>query len=599
MTPSVASPRALVAHFRTFARLARAQFLLLPPLMLVAGLFEGIGIVLFLPVLERLAAGTGASTPPLFGMALTALHLTTLPALLGAIAALFLAKFAVTLFQQLLIQRITRDLYRSLARRLIHGWTTSEYREFYLQATTGTLTNVLTRELWTFLGAFSYFCQLLVQAAYIGIYLGGSLLLDPRITSVAVAFGGVAILGLRRWMGVAGAHSLRFTAANVQFQDRLIEFLQHFKYLKATARFPTVERRLHETIEEMTAHQYRMGVIGAAMAAVPEPVAMLLLIAFLYGSVIVLGNAFAATAVLALLLYRMLMRILVLQTSWQKFVGCSGSLHAVSAAVVAAEAHPETRGTTAGATLTHAIVFDGVHFSYPAPSGGAVARAVLADVSLRIPARTTVAIVGPSGGGKSTIVDLLTGVLRPTAGRITVDGHDVCSMHRDALRATIGYVAQEIPMFNDTIAHNVDWWSHANDSEVRRRCAEASCDFIAQLPEQFATCVGERGIALSMGQRQRIAIARELFRDPELLIFDEATSALDSASEEVIRQHIERLAGKRTIVLVAHRLSTIRHADYLYVIDGGRVAEEGTYDALIANPASAFARMCALQTLST
>lgn len=576
---------------RTFARLARGKLLLLPPLMLVAGLFEGVGIVLFVPVLESLASrGTGVAAP-LFGNILATLHLESVPLLLGAIALVFLIKFSVTLLQQIVVLRITRDLYRSLAGRLLRGWASSEYRALYLRTTTGTLTNVLTRELWTFLGAFSYACLLLVHAITIAVYVAGSFLLDPRITVVALAFGGTVILALRRWTGIAGRYSIWFSEENVRFQDRLIEFLQHFKYLKATARFPTVERRLQAIVERMTTFQYRMGVVGSTVAALPEPMAICILLAFLYGSTALVGNAFATTAVLGLLLYRTLMRILALQTSWQKFVGCSGSLRTVQEALTTAAAHPEPCGTVRVDTVAREICFEDVHFSYSD-------RPALTGISLRFPARRTVALVGPSGGGKSTIVDLLTGVLTPTAGRVAIDGADYRSLDRDTLRAMVGYVAQEIVMFNDTVANNIALWEPTDEQRLRTRCAEASCDFIDHLPNQFATGVGDRGINLSVGQRQRIAIARELFRDPQLLIFDEATSALDSASEEIIRGHIERLAGQRTIVLIAHRLSTIRHADYVYVIDGGRVVEEGTFECLAGNPASKFHTMCALQMLS-
>lgn len=584
--------RILSTHLVTFARLTRGRFLLLPPLMLVAGLFEGAGIMLFLPVFDQLAVagGVAGTVPSATGSMLAALRLVTLPRLLAAIAVVLAMKFAVTLLQQVVIQRITRDLYRELSGRIMYGVARSEYQKYYLQTTTGTFTNVLTRELWTFLSAFSYACLLLVGVVYVAVYVAGALLIDPRMTGLAMACGVIVIIALRRWTGLAGVYSLQFTEANVRFQNHLIEFLQHFKYLKATARFPIIVERLRAMSERMTDLQYRMGVIGATVAGLPEIIAMLVLIVFLYVSVALIGNAFAATVVLAFLLYRTLMRVLSLQSSWQKFVGCSGALHAVEEVLAMIALHVEQRGDVRLTFVARGVAFEHVHFAYGD-------RGALTDITMRFPANRTIALVGPSGGGKSTIVDLLTGVLKPTSGRITVDDIDYGALDTETLRGVIGYVAQDIVMFNDTIAQNVAFWSPATSEEIQRRCAEASCDFVAQLPDQLATNVGERGSSLSVGQRQRIAIARELFRDPQLLIFDEATSALDSASEDVIRQHIERLSGTRTIVLIAHRLSTIRHADYLYVIDGGRVVEEGTFDALRGNPQSAFRTMCDFQRL--
>jgi subfamily B ATP-binding cassette protein MsbA len=157
-------------------------------------------------------------------------------------------------------------------------------------------------------------------------------------------------------------------------------------------------------------------------------------------------------------------------------------------------------------------------------------------------------------------------------------------------------VTQEITMFNDTIAANVSFWDDRAPVGVRERVRaalhRASCDFLDQLPSAEDTQVGDRGVNLSVGQRQRIAIARELYRDPDILIFDEATSALDSESEQAIQRSMEAMRGTKTMMIIAHRLSTIRHADHIVVIDDGRVAEEGTFRALYDRPGSLFRAMC-------
>jgi len=208
--------------------------------------------------------------------------------------------------------------------------------------------------------------------------------------------------------------------------------------------------------------------------------------------------------------------------------------------------------------------------------------------------------VGHSGAGKSTIVDLITGVLRPNSGRITVDGIDYSDLNRKSLRSMIGYVTQEIVMFNDNIRNNISLWDR--DAPDRDRRVELSAQksysdqFIAKLPAGYDSGLGDRGIKLSVGQRQRIAIARELYRNPQILIFDEATSALDTESENFIKRSIEDLKGNKTIIMIAHRLSTVKSADYIYVIDKGKVIEEGSFAALFENKNSKFYQMCQLQS---
>ena len=193
------------------------------------------------------------------------------------------------------------------------------------------------------------------------------------------------------------------------------------------------------------------------------------------------------------------------------------------------------------------------------------------------------AIVGLSGAGKTTIINLLARFYEPTSGRVLVDGIDVRDVTLDSLRSRIGLVTQEIILFNETIRDNIAYGlDNAPDGSIvaAARAAKAH-DFIMQLPDGYATKIGERGGLLSSGQRQRLAIARALLKDPPILILDEATSALDSESEHLIQEALGNLRQGRTTVVIAHRLSTVRSADRILVIEAGRIAERGTHDELI------------------
>jgi len=211
-------------------------------------------------------------------------------------------------------------------------------------------------------------------------------------------------------------------------------------------------------------------------------------------------------------------------------------------------------------------------------------RIILKGVSLDVPAGTSLAVVGPSGAGKSTLARLLYRFYDPTAGRITIDGQDIARVRQDSLRAAIGIVPQDTVLFNDTIGYNIGYGREgSSQADVEQAARGAAIDhFIAALPHGYESMVGERGLKLSGGEKQRVAIARTLLKDPPILILDEATSALDSRTEEAIQSTLNDVARNRTTIVIAHRLSTVVGADQIVVLDAGRVAERGTHAELLA-----------------
>ncbi len=233
--------------------------------------------------------------------------------------------------------------------------------------------------------------------------------------------------------------------------------------------------------------------------------------------------------------------------------------------------------------FTRAVVFEDVAYTYAGE-----AEPVLADVHLTIARGESIGIVGPSGAGKSTLVDLLLGLLTPTAGRITVDGRDVAGVLRGWQRH-IGYVAQEPFLLDDTLRRNVAFGVADGEIDDRRVTAALTLaqlgEFAAGLPGGLDTMLGERGTRLSGGQRQRVAIARALYHEPEVLVFDEATSALDTPTERELIAALEALRGVKTLVVIAHRLTTVRRCDRLAVLRDGRLAAVGSYDELLARDA--------------
>ncbi len=227
--------------------------------------------------------------------------------------------------------------------------------------------------------------------------------------------------------------------------------------------------------------------------------------------------------------------------------------------------------------VKEAIRLEGVGFSY------IPGVPVLQGIDVEVRAGQVVALVGPSGSGKTTLMDLVARFYDPTEGRITIDGVDLRDFSLHSLRSKLGIVTQETVLFHDTVRANIAYGLSDVSQEAVEAAARAAHahDFILQLPDGYDTVLGERGTRLSGGQRQRIAIARAMLRDPEILIFDEATSALDTESERLVQRAIEELFTGRTVFLIAHRLSTVQHADQILVIENGRIAERGTHQELL------------------
>ena len=224
------------------------------------------------------------------------------------------------------------------------------------------------------------------------------------------------------------------------------------------------------------------------------------------------------------------------------------------------------------------VRFDDVRFGYEP------AREILHGVSFAIPAGGTLAVVGPSGAGKSTLARLLYRFYDTTGGRILIDVQDIAHVTQASLRASIGIVPQDTVLFNDTIGYNIAYGRDGADDAAVEAAARGAAihGFIASTPDQYATKVGERGLKLSGGEKQRVAIARTLLKNPPILILDEATSALDSRTEAEIQSTLKAIAERRTTIVIAHRLSTIVDADEIVVLDAGRIAERGTHAALLA-----------------
>lgn len=563
---------------------------------------EAFGILMLLPLLQGLDSGTTTANTGIGKVVFDTLSRLgwsgSMSVLLLVIALAFIVK-GIILFGALSFNGyLLGQLLRELKGRLYADYIRMSF-SYYSTRNTGHFINVINDQITLTLNAFRTLVQLGSQLVNAIILIGLAFVVSWAFGLMALVFGIALFLLFVRINMYVRQLSRDNSVENGHLAKLLIQTLHGFRYLVATGQAKKIHVAVTSSISRLTDNITCLRMADGFTNAIREPITVVLIILILFVQHIILGQPLAPIMVSILLFYRGLNAILSIQSDWQALLGQIGSVEMVRDEFAAQECHREPDGSQAIPPLSKGISFRNVYFRYnPAHPD------VLQDINLVIPVCTSVALVGESGAGKSTIVDLLTMMLKPTKGQVLIDGVSGDRVRLASWREQIGYVSQEIVMFDDTIANNICMWEGdcAHDSALRARVRLAAQDayiaeFIETLPEGYQTLVGDRGVRLSGGQRQRLFIARELFRKPNLLILDEATSALDTESEHAIQESIDALKGSKSVVIIAHRLSTIRNVDYVYVFDRGRLVEQGPYQELRNTENSRFSRLVDMQTL--
>lgn len=585
----------LVLYTRVFYRFAGWRVPMLVLLALVSGLLDVVGIVALLPLLQvAMGETTDNATSQAALHVMTTLGIPTeFKSMALIIVAIFLAKGTFVFAQSFWTIHTITTVRKNIQTRLAKSIGDASFT-FYTDQNTGHMINVLTNETRRFSSGLKVFSQVLLGLIYIVIYVPTILTLQFNLALTLVVATLVVFVVARPLIEKTRLLSIRASEENSALAAELIQFVHAIPYLKATATLPNLRRRVRERVKKMASLDLRMGLRTAILGGFKEPVAVAVLILYILVEVEIGGGSLANVAVVALLLYRLLNQTLGLPASFQRINQLTGSIDFVVDFTRDVTKAVERDGPNVIDSVDADIVFSNVRFD----RGG---QNILRNINLKIEHQKTIGIVGESGAGKTTFFNLLTGLLDPSEGEITVDGQDYRTLARASLRRMIGYVPQDPVIINDTIANNICLYAGDPEApecreEIIAAARAANCEsFLQNTPDGLDTMVGDRGMRLSGGQRQRIAIARELFKDPHLLIFDEATSALDGQSEAYVQDSIDRLHGERTIVIIAHRLSTMRRCDWLYVFDGGTVIEQGSFSELYDKPASTFRRMCEQQ----
>ena len=588
--------KTLIYLFRVYLKHLdnRVWWLLL--FLLIIAIADGIGISMLMPLLQSLELDQGANNSGLLFSITNAIGVTgSLQGILTFMFMVYLTKALVKFSSGYYQSSLYKELYRKLKVNMYNQILKVDY-QYFSSRNTGHFITVINDHVQRMITSFNMFILVVtsITMAISYMVLAGSI--SWQVSVVSVFLGG-AIMGLMSFI----TKYIKRISKKISNQEKhnsqiAIQALYAFKYIVSTASFHNIKQLYKESIESITILQFKSQVANAFSKSLQELATITLLISLIIVEVVWLEQSITSVFVILLLFYRAVNQLLGAQINFQNLVNNIGMIESVDEEMDQLLLNQQvTEGIVIPANLNqNKIQLKGVFQKYKDGSNW-----ILQDINFTIYKNQTVAFVGPSGVGKSTLVDLLTGLLIPQKGEILTNGVPLARIDLVDWRSRIGYVSQEVMIFDDTIWNNICLFDKSAKLERIQEAAEMShmWNFSQELENGLQTRVGDRGMRLSGGQKQRLSIARELYKKPDLLILDEATSALDGESEGIIKEAIDNLKGKMTVVIIAHRLSTIKHADLIYVMDKGRIIESGTYEELTLQQDSKFQQMIELQNL--
>ncbi|MFM7248681.1 MAG: ABC transporter ATP-binding protein [Planctomycetaceae bacterium] len=564
----------------------RSEALFLVACMMFGAILETLGIGAVVPALIVMSSEEALRSFPAAALLVDRLgrpsHATLIVAGLLLLLGIYAFKSLYLLWLAWRQSRFLTNVQRSVTQRLFDTYLAQPW-SFHLQRNSADLVRNVTTEMGVFSNALVSIMMAGIDVMML-VSVAGLLVFVQPVGAMLV----VATLGVSTWVLQRYTRSLLTRMGRVRLDQsalraiHLTQGLGGIKEIKVRSAEPAFSRRFRQHDDAMMRAVHRqMFLVNIPrlwfeMVAVAV-ICLLALTMLLQG---ISPDVFVPTlGLFAAAAFRILPSVNRLTLAFQAFRYCGPSIETLHAEL--ALPRVAVGGVSERLQFREGLQLDGVSFAYPGTSD-----LVLRDVSLRIPRGSAVGFIGESGAGKSTLVDVLLGLLEPTAGRVLADGQDIARAP-GSWQNIVGYVPQSIYLCDDSLRRNVAFGldpAEIDDEAVRRAIRAAQLDdFVATLPEGLETVVGERGVRLSGGQRQRIGIARALYHDPDVLVLDEATSALDADTERGVMEAVDSLHGAKTLIIVAHRLGTVANCDVIHRMRGGRIVTSGSLEEVTAS----------------
>jgi ABC-type multidrug transport system fused ATPase/permease subunit len=552
-------------------------------LIVLSGTVEGIGLTLFIPLLNLMSGesiegfGTPFSSLTDF-IESSGLNVNPLT-LLILITVLTLASLLLGYIQRKMLIKSKQVYSRDLRNKFFNGILDSNW-QYSSGRAHGEIANQLNIECSRAGVALGMELLAMATAIQIVVYFAFSIIISWELVSITVIFILLAYLVVRPVIAHAKILGEETSIANRNISFYAIEYLRSLKLLKATGAEEMPKKHMFEHSDVLNKVSFQSELNTTRVYFLVQALPVILLTSIIGISFELIETPTSLILVFLLFMARTAPRVAQFQQQLNSFHLASPAIRIVNQMVAESSKAIENLNPTGilFESIKEEVTIKDVSFKYKNGETLAVDR-----VSLKIPRNKIIAIVGSSGAGKSTIMDLLCGLYVPDSGKVVIDGTDLRKFNIASWRKKIGIVTQDLMIFNASLRDNLTYFNQGASEEKARWALSIAHldDVITNLSDGMDTILGENGHRLSGGQKQRIALARALARDPNILLLDEATSALDNESERYIQQAIESIAHKTTIVVIAHRLSTVRRADVIHVMEKGGVVESGTYEQLL------------------
>ena len=481
---------------------------------------------------------------------------------------------------------------KEIRSKMIDGVRDLKYKEF-IGIDIGRLQNSLIGEAWQVVFACNQYLETIKNGMFVIIYLGFAFFLDWKF-SILVTIGGLLSNFIYKYFYKKTERlSREITKNNHRYGGVVIEVVNHYKYLKATGRSIDFFKRLQKELSNLISSGIEVAKLNAKLSALREPMTIAIICLVIAVHIIFFQSPLAAIMIILLFFYRAMQKIVDIQTNWNNYLANIGSVENVQEFQNYLDSNRENNNGFKIIDHIDSIELKDVDLNFSD-------HKILNNINLNINKNQSIAFVGESGSGKTSLVNIISTLLPNNSGTIHVNGENLSSINNSVYRGKVGYITQDPTIFNATIFENITFWDDKNQENLTKFHNTLSLsglnNYIQTLDNKEDTLLGNNGINISGGQKQRISIARELYRNVDLLIMDEATSALDSETEQIIKESIDKLKGKITIISIAHRLSTIKNADIIYLMEQGKITSSGTFEELKKN-STYFQKLTDLQGL--